>query len=323
MNLQQLRYVCAVVKEGFSVTRAAQALHTSQPGISQQINALEKELGLALFVRERKRLTGLTAAGQEIVSRAESALLDIGFIREYAAGVQEEAEGTLVIATTHTQARYVLPDAMKRFSQKRPHIRLTLKHGNPDEITRALITGDAHIGVISVTQPPMKDILVLECRRHQRVVVVARRHPLLRQKRLTLEAIARYPIVTYEQSVGARRQVLNAFDKASIPHRIIVSAIDADVIKRCVEVGLGIAILPDIAVDPARDDKLRSIAAGHLFPPSVTGVVIHRKHHVPKYALDFVEIFAPQWKRAEIERMVSGGDAVTASSKPESSRLRA
>jgi DNA-binding transcriptional LysR family regulator len=117
--------------------------------------------------------------------------------------------------------------------------------------------------------------------------------------------------------------VLNAFDKAGIPHRIIVSAIDADVIKRCVEVGLGIAILPDIAVDPARDDKLRSIAAGHLFPPSVTGVVIHRKHHVPKYALDFVEIFAPQWKRAEIEHMVSGGDAVTASSKPESSRLRA
>jgi LysR family cys regulon transcriptional activator len=305
VNIQQLRYLCAVVKADFSVTHAARALHTSQPGVSQQLHALEKELGVAIFARQRRRLVGLTPDGERIFARAESALLDFSFIHEYAQSVHRTADRHLVIATTATQARYTLPQALKRFSEQFPDVRLTLQHGNPAEIAGALVSGEAHLGVIPLAQPLGKDILLLEGQTYQRVLVVPDRHPLLRRGPLTLARIAHYPLITYEHSIGARQQVLQVFEDAGIPYRIILSALDADVIKRCVELGLGIAVLPDVALDASRDKGLRALQAAHLFPPSITGVALHRKHHLPRHALDFVEIFAPRWTRREVEQLTS------------------
>ncbi|RPI48559.1 MAG: LysR family transcriptional regulator [Betaproteobacteria bacterium] len=306
MNIQQLRYICTIARSGFSVSKSAAQLHTSQPAVSQQLRALEDELGLQVFVRDRHRLVGLTPQGQQILAHAESALAEIGSIRGLAKVDAEKRQERLVIATTHTQARYVLPTVLKAFAEKHPPVELVLTHGNPAEVTEHLIAGTAHIGVIQVTQPSTADILMLEARRFRRVVVVPRRHPLLRVKPLTLAAIAEYPLITYEQTNAARRQVFRIFEEAGLKPHVILDAIDADVIKACVARELGITILPEVAVTAADKSDLRTIDAGHLFPPSVSGLAIHRRHHLSDYAWDMLELFAPQWKRSDIERLRSG-----------------
>lgn len=303
MNIQQLRYLCALARSGFSVSRSAVLLHTSQPAVSQQIRALEQELGIELFIRDRHRLVGLTAHGERILAHAQAALNEIGSIKGLARADGAQPSDEFVIATTHTQARYVLPTVLKTFAERHPRVRLVLKHGNPAEVAERLADGSAHIGVIQVTQPSTPDILILEAFQCGRVVMVPRRHPLLRQQPLTLEAIAEYPLITYEPASGARRQVFRTFEDAGLKPRIILNALDADVIKACVARELGIAILPEVTLAPGGEADLKGIPARHLFPPSVSGVALHKKRHVNRYAWDLIELFAPQWARGDVERL--------------------
>lgn len=305
MNLRQLTYIREVATNGFSVSKAARRLHTSQPGISQQILALEQELGMTIFRRERNRLVGLTNNGQQILARTQSALLDIDYIREFARAEKVTDSGPFVIATTHTQARYVLPETLSLFARKYPKVRLTLQHGNPAQIRESLIAGTVDIGVTPHIRPESPDIAALKCREHRRIVLAPRDHALARKRECSLPDIAKHPLVTFEPSISARQTMLDVFEAAKLTPKIILSAIDADVVKACVERGLGLTTLADIAYDPRRDTGLVQLRTANIFPPSITYVTLNRRHHLSPFVLDFIEMFAPQWSRIAIERLLA------------------
>jgi DNA-binding transcriptional LysR family regulator len=305
MNLQQLRYVREVAGNGLSVSKAAQALHTSQPGVSQQIRLLEAELGLTIFIRERNRLTGLTAHGEAIVARVNAALSDLDDVAAYARSLRSDGRRELTIITSHTQARYVLPKVLEAFARAHPGVRVDVKHGAAAEIVAALGARADAIGIIAGEVPVTPDVLALRYATYRRIVVVPKRHPLLRVKRPTLDEIARYPLITYEHSISARHAITEAFRKAGATPQVILSAIDADVIKACVERGLGIAVLPEIAFDPKRDPSLAALDSGHLFPESAATVVIHRKRLLRPYEFDFIQTLAPEWTRRRVENMAA------------------
>jgi LysR family cys regulon transcriptional activator len=302
MNLRQMAYLCEVARNGLRISKAARTLHTSQPGVSQQILALERELQLTIFVRDRNHLVDLTPAGKLVVAHAEAALLEVDQMRTVARSVSTVDSGDLVIATTHTQARYILPETLSRFSEKFPKVRLTLQHGNAQQITQAVASGAAHIGVTPRVDADAHDILALECRRYPRIILAPKHHPITR-KRASLADVAKYPLVTFEPSISARQTVLDVFAKAGLNPNIVLSAIDTDVVKACVERGLGLAILAEIEFDPARDVGLVCVRAPELFPPSVTSVTLHFRRHLPLFAFDFIETFAPAWTRTRIEHL--------------------
>jgi LysR family cys regulon transcriptional activator len=305
MNLRQLRYLKEVATNGFSISKAAKTLHTSQPGVSQQIIALERELGITVFVRDSKRLVGLTPHGEEIVARAHAALLEIEAIAKFARSIAMTHGGELVIATTHTQARYVLPEVLQQFAAKYPAVRVTLQHGSPAQIEQALISGAADFGVTPYVTGTARDIVAFECRRYRRIVLARHDHPLLSKRRCSLAQIAKHPLVTFEQSIAARDAVLGVFESAGLKPNVILSAIDADVVKVCVERGLGLAIVTEVSYDSNRDTRLGQLKTADLFPAGVTSVVIHRRHHLQPYALDFIEMFAPRWSRVRIDHVIS------------------
>lgn len=305
MNLRQLIYLREIATNGFSVSRAAKRLHTSQPGISQQILALERELGLMIFVREKNRLSGLTDVGKHILDRASSALLEIDYIRDLAKSASLDTTEPFVIATTHTQARYVLPEVLSIFSKQYPSVKLILQHGNPSQIVQALTSGTATIGVTPYMDSNSRDIAFLECRTNRRIVLAPKKHPLTHRKQCSIEEIAKYPLVAFESSISAWQSVLEVFDAAGVKPNIILSAIDADVVKDCVERGLGLTALTEVAYNPKRDRGLAILKTTNLFPPSITSVAIHRKRHLPHYIFDFIEIFAPCWSRARVEKQLN------------------
>jgi len=301
MKLRQLVYLREITRSGFNVSRAAKNLHTSQPSISQQILALERELRLSLFVRAKGRLAGLTPEGQAVLRRAESALADIDHIRGLGPSTTTD-RGSLVIATTHTQARYVIPETLSRFAQRFPHVHVTLRQGNAEQIRESLEAGTADIGITPDHDVPTSTIAALECRMFRRVVLAPRDHPLTRRKRCSLADLARYPFVTLEPTISTWQTVLHVFQAAGLQLNVILSAIDADVVKVCVERGLGLTVLVEAAYDPTRDVNIALLETGELFPPSITSVAIHRRRHLSAYAFDFIEMFAPGWTRIKVEQ---------------------
>jgi LysR family transcriptional regulator, cys regulon transcriptional activator len=302
MNLRQLRYISEIAQRGLNISAVASALHTSQPGISKQVRLLETELGAEIFVRSSNRLSGVTPLGQKIIGMAQNVIAEISNIRVASRDLEQERSGSFVIATTHTQARYVLPEIMKRFTLRYPKVQLTLRHGDPSRISELLLSGEADIGVTTETAKHLRELLVLPCRRFQRVVIVPRGHELLNKKRLTLKLLAKYPLVTYEPAFTGRRQLEKAFEREGLKPTLVLSAIDADVIKSCVEHGLGIAVLSEVTYDKSGDFKLCALPAGHLFEPSVTNIVIHRHRYQRRYVYDFIEMCAPPWSRANVQR---------------------
>ena len=304
MNLRQLRYVCEVAKRAeFSISAAAKALHTNQPGISKQLKLLEEELGVAIFRKSKSRLVGLTDEGERIMAHAQVIVDEAMSIRAIGKERILGRSGPLVIAVTHTQARYVLPGVMKDFSAAYPKVRLTMRHADPQRIAEMLASGEADLGVTTNEAPQGSDIVVLPFREFRRVVVVPRTHALTRVRRLTLKHLSQYPLVTYEPAFTAREVVLDAFRKASLEPRVVISAMDGDVIKTCVEQGLGYAILSEIAYNEARDANLTALPAGHLFPSATTRIWLWRQRYVRRYAYAFMEMCDPRWSRAAVEHM--------------------
>jgi LysR family cys regulon transcriptional activator len=301
MKLQQLRFVKEVIRAGFNVSVAAEELHTAQPGVSNQIQLLEQELNVQIFERKGKRLTGLTKPGQVIVAMIERVLREIDNIKQVGEEFSNETGGTLSIATTHTQARYALPNVIKAFTQRFPKVRLDIHQGNPTQVSEMAAAGVTDIAIATEAIEFFPELIMLPCYEWNRCVVAPPDHPILNQQPLTLEAIAQYPIVTYDFAFAGRSKINKAFEAKGLKPNVVLTAIDSDVIKTYVELGLGIGILAKMAYDPNRDAHLAMLDAGHLFEPSMTRIGIRRGAYLRGYAYAFIELFAPHLDRKTVD----------------------
>lgn len=306
MNLQQLRYLCAVVDHGLNVSAAADALFTSQPGISKQIRQLEDELGVPIFIRQGKRLAALTAGGEVIVATARRAMQELNNLKRVGAEFKSEDTGTLAIATTHTQARYVLPPVLKRFADRYPKVRLLLHQGNPVQVAEQTQRADVDVGIATEALADYSDLVSLPCYTWNRCVLVPKGHPLAKVRPLTLEALARYPIITYDFSFTGRSQINAAFAAKGIEPNVVLTALDSDVIKTYVELGLGVGIVAQMAHDPARDSQFDKLDAGHLFAASTTRLALRRGVYLRGFVYEFITLFAPQFDRSAIDAALEG-----------------
>ncbi len=301
MNLQQLKYLVAVVDQGLNVSAAAEALVTSQPGISKQIRLLEDELGLAVFVRQGKRLASLTPAGVIVVATARRAVREIANLKRVASEFRDEDSGTLSIATTHAQARYVLPRVLREFANRYPKVRVVLHQGNPRQVAEHTANGDADIGIATEALADNPELATLPCYVWNRVVLVPLRHPLAAAKPLTLEALAKFPIITYDFSFTGRSAINAAFAARGLEPNVVLTALDSDVIKTYVELGMGVGIIARMAWDPARDTAFEMLDAAHLFASSTTRLGLRRGVFQRGYVYAFIALFAPQYDRAAVD----------------------
>jgi len=301
VNLQQLRYLCAIVDHGLNVSDAADKLFTSQPGVSKQVRQLEDELGLKVFVRMGKRLASVTPAGEAVIAAARRALIEIDNLKRVGAEYTGENEGTFAIATTHTQARYMLPQVLQAFATRYPKVKLELHQGNPVQVAEQTARGDVDVGIATEALASFPELVTLPCYQWNRCVLVPRGHPLAKVDPLTLAALARYPIVTYDFSFTGRSQINAAFDAQGITPRVVLTALDSDVIKTYVELGMGVGIVAQMAFDPARDSAFERLDAAHLFAPSTTRLALRRGVFLRGYVYDFIAHFAPALDRATVD----------------------
>jgi len=293
MNFQQLRIIRETVRQNFNLTEAANALFTSQSGVSKHIKDLEDELGIELFIRRGKRLLGLTEPGKELVEIVERMLLDAKNIKLLAEQFSNRDEGSLAIATTHTQARYALPNVVTRFKAEFPKVHLVLHQGSPTEIVSMLLSGDADIGIATESIAGVPALASFPYYEWHHAVIVPQGHPLADLKEVTLESLVEYPIITYHEGFTGRAAIDRTFADAALVPDIVMSALDADVIKSYVELGLGIGIVASVAFNPAKDDGLRLLDSAHLFPPNTTRIAIRRGHYLRGYAYRFLEYCSP------------------------------
>lgn len=307
MNLQQLRYIHEVARRGLNVSDAADALFTSQPGVSKQIRLLEAELGVEIFARHGKRLVAVTEPGRAVLAIAERMLRDMDNLQQVGQEFSNESAGTLSVATTHTQARYVLPRVVRDFLQRYPKVRLELHQGNPQQVCDMVLKGSADIAIATEAIADNPELVMLPCYQWNRCVVATPRHPILREQPLTLEAIARYPLITYDDAFTGRGQINKAFLGRGLRPNVVLTAIDSDVIKKYVEMDLGIGILARMAYDPEEDRKLGMIDASHLFESSTTRIGIRRNAWLRGFVYAFIELFVPSLTRRVVEAARSGG----------------
>jgi LysR family cys regulon transcriptional activator len=306
MTLQQLRYLCEVAKQGLNISAAAAALHISQPGISKQIRQLEDELALTVYVRSGKRIVGITAEGQAVLAAAERMVREADNLRSLGKELRSPDEGLLTIATTHTQARYVLPPVVQRFSDRYPAVKLILHQGNPEQVAEAVASSAADLAIATEAVASNPALLTLPCYQWNRCVVVPPGHPLLTATPLTLPALAQYPLITYDFSFTGRAKVNEAFEALGLTANVVLTALDSDVIKTYVELGLGVGILASMAFDSSRDPNLRAIDASHLFQPSITRVALRRGHYLRAFHYHFIELFAPQLTQSVVQQALLG-----------------
>lgn len=307
MNLQQLRYVLEVARRNLSVSEAADALFTSQPGVSKQIRQLEEELGVDIFVRHGKRLTAITEPGQQVITIAERMLREAENLRAVGAEFHQEDSGTLTIATTHTQARYALPRVVAEFVRRYPKVRLHLHQGNPQQNCEMVLRGEADFAIATEAIADQDGLVTLPCMQWNRSVVVRPGHPLARVRPLTLEAIAQYPIITYDSAFTGRNLINKAFLGRGLKPEVVLTALDSDVIKTYVSMDLGVGIIATMAFDPMIDRGLVALDAAHLFESSTTRLGLPARAWLRGYAYAFIEMFAPQLTRRAVEAALAGG----------------
>jgi len=297
MNLQQLRYLNEIVRCELNISDAASALYTSQPGVSKQIKLLEEELGIDIFVRNGKRVVAITDPGKAVLEIARRVLHETDNLKQVGQEFKRQDSGALTIATTHTQARYALPQVVKAFTQAYPEVKLGLHQGSPTQIAEQVLSGEVDIGIATESLALYDELVTLPCYEWHHCVVVPPKHPLLDEKRLTLKKLAQYPIITYDFAFTGRNKINQAFSEAGLEPNIALTAIDADVIKTYVELGLGVGIVAQMAFIPDRDRHLRMIDAGHLFQPSTTRVAIRQNQYLRGFGYHFIELFAPHLTR--------------------------
>ena len=304
MKLHQLKYVHEVARQGLSISAAAEALHTSQPGVSKQIQMLEDELNLQIFQRNGKRLTGITEPGRHIVKLAATVMLELQNIKRVGDEFSKVETGTLTIATTHTQARYKLPSAIKQFIEKYPLVKLNIHQGNPSQVTAQVASGDADIGIATEAISMDERLICLPCYEWNRCVVVPKGHRLIDAEPLTLAKIASFPLITYDFAFTGSTIVSKVFHDAGVMPNVVLTAIDADVIKTYVGLGLGVGLIANMAFDEERDKDLVRLDCSHLFPASTTYLGVRKDAFMRGYLYGFIELLAPKFDRKAVDEVM-------------------
>lgn len=297
MNLQQVRYVREIVRQNLNLSAAALALHTSQPGVSRQVRELESELGVDVFVRQGKRLTALTPAGEAVVQIANRLWAEVENLRRVGKEFTQADQGGLVIAATHMQARYILPPAIQKFIARFPDVKLSIQQGSPRDLARAVVAGDADIAIATETLDQFPELVTQPLYRWFHCVVVPKGHPLASEKRLTLARIATFPLVTYDAAFTGRSALDSTFADAGLTTNIVLTAIDTDVIKTYVRHGLGVGIIAGVAFDSVRDTDLVALDGSKLFPERVTKLATRKGTYLRGYVRAFIDILDMQLQK--------------------------
>lgn len=293
MNLKQLRLVREIIRANFNVSDAADAIFTSQSGVSKHIKDLEDELGVSLFERRGKRLLGLTEPGAEVVKVIDRVLLEADNIKRVASQFVDSDSGTLTISTTHTQGRYSLPPVIAQFRKMFPQVNLVLHQASPSEIASILLEGRAEVGIATDTLNGISDLLSFPCYSWRHIVIVPKGHVLLRASQVTLEMLADHPIITYDRGLTGRALIDGAFERAGLLPQVTIAALDSDLIKTYVALGLGVGIIAEMAYDEEQDRGLSSIDARNLFGLATTSIAVRRGRHLRGYVYRFIELCAP------------------------------
>ena len=316
MNFQQLRSIREASRCGFNLTEVANTLFTSQPGVSRQIRELEEELGVEIFERNGKRLTGLTEPGKGILEIIERLLVEAANLQRASDDYADHTRGTLTIATTHTQARYVLPRVVQAFRLAFPDVRIALQQSSPEHIATLVMSGKADIGIATEGLSQFKDLASFACYEWNHVLVVPENHPLLacvdQGQLISLKDLATWPLITYDIGFTGRGHIDEAFRAGGERTDIVLTAMDADVIGQYVALGMGVGIVASMAADSLRAHGLKTIPASHLFTPNVTRLAVRRGTYLRTFVIDFIQQFAPELQRNDIIHEVAlpnSGDA--------------
>ena len=308
MKLQQLRYIWEVARHDLNVSATAEWLYTSQPGVSKQIRMLEDELGVQIFLRTGKQLTAVTPAGEAIIALAGRILAETDNIKRIAKEHSDHRRGSLSIATTHTQARYVLPPVIKAFSAKYPEVSLHMHQGSPMQIAELASKHNVDFAIATEALELFDNLVMLPCYRWNRSIIVPPEHPLTKLKKLTLKAVSEFPLVTYVFGFTGRSQLDEAFRAEGLVPKVVFTATDADVIKTYVRLGMGIGIVASLAYEPTQDTDLVALDASHLFAPSITKIGFSRNTMLRGFMYDFITLFAPHLTRELVEKADAAGD---------------
>lgn len=305
MKLQQLKYIVEVVNHNLNVSATAENLYTSQPGISKQVRLLEDELGIQIFERSGKHLTQVTPAGEHIVRIATEILSRVESIKAVAAEHTHPEMGTLNISTTHTQARYALPEVIKGFTKRYPRVSSHMHQGTPTQMSEAIAKGTANFAIATEALHLYQDAIMLPCYHWNRSIVVPKDHPLTKKEQVTIEDLAAYPLVTYVFGFTGRSELDSAFNRVGMTPKVVFTATDADVIKTYVRMGIGVGVIASMAVDKKQDTDLVAIDASHIFSASTTSIGFRRGTFLRSYMFDFMERFAPHLTRPVVEQAIS------------------
>lgn len=294
MTLQQLRYLLAIADSGLNITAAAERLYTSQPGISKQLKLLEQELKVQLFTRKGKSLAAITPAGREVITRARAIMREVENIRSLASDLSGEQEGTLSIATTHTQARYVLPEIIKTFRERYPHVGLELHQGTSEQIAELVENNAVDFAIATGSRHLFPGLVLLPCFHWDRIVLVPKGHELAgTQGRLTLSTLVRYPLVTYVFSLTGESSFKNAFAKQGLEPDVVFTARDADIIKTYVRMGMGVGVVAGLAYECDDEKDLIALSAEGLFPRCTTWLGFRRDSVLRGYMIEFISLLGP------------------------------
>ena len=308
MKLQQLRFLSAVVRNNLNVSAAANELYTSQPGVSHQIKLLEEELDIEIFERSGKKLTGISAAGYAVLEHVDELLTNVKNIKQAAEEYSKFNRGTLSIATTHTQAKYVLPRVIKQFKQMYPNIDLQIHQGNPREMCKLAASNQVDFVIATESIPDFDELQTIPCFKWNRYVTVPHQHSLAKKKEITLADIAAFPILTYFMGICNQSQMSEVFKEANLSPNVIFEATDSDILKTYVSLDFGVGILAEMACNKETHDQFSLISCAHLFPSSVNKIGFIHSRHIPEHQIAFINLLAPQFTTALLEDIIHTKD---------------
>lgn len=309
MKLQQLRYIVEIQRQGLNVSEAAESLFTSQPGISKQVKLLEEELGIAIFERSGKRFTAVTEPGRVVLAIAEKILREAENLKRASAEFSTGDSGRLVLAATHTQARYALPIVVRDFVAQHPSVRLEMHQGSPTQIAEWVLSGEADIGIATEALDQYAQLITLPVRQWSHCVIAPEGHPILKSVPLSLAELAKWPLITYDTAFTGRSRINRAFERIGVQPNIALTALDADVIKTYVSLGLGLGIISALAFDAQRDAGLVAVDAAHLFESNTTRLALRRGTYLRRHDFDLISLFAPHLSQRVVEKAMQGGGA--------------
>jgi LysR family cys regulon transcriptional activator len=307
MKLQQLRYIVEIRRQGLNVSEAAESLYTSQPGISKQVKLLEDELGVSIFERSGKRFTGVTEPGKTVLAIAERILSEAENLKRACADFTAGDSGRLVLAATHTQARYALPVVVRDFVTRHPGVKLEMHQGSPTQIAEWVLAGEADIGIATEALDQYPQLITLPVRQWSHCVIAPLGHPVLQSQPLSLHELVKWPLITYDTAFTGRSRINRAFERIGAEPNVALTALDADVIKTYVSLGLGLGIVSALAFDAQRDSGLAAMDASHLFESNTTRLALRRGTYLRRHDYDLIELFAPHLTRRVVDMTLQGG----------------